>query len=1360
MGSVTITRANVIVAQPAVGDLVYEGDLIETGIDGLVSIVFVDGTTFRLYDNAHVVLDEFVFAPERLSNSALFRVLKGRFSFLSGLVATTGRLMIDTAVARIQNSRPAAGIGGLAFSVFTIGLIHELNAASADIALLDDGTITCKDLKHGVFEIITKGDHPQRFVVDDPCVSIHFQIVGSQIRVSEVANTPGQMALFHEAYLGTLDSFLRGQQDALIQKWEHAELQSTSPVGSSSQLNGLNNVTLLVNENGGTFSTGNGATNTTATTTTVAVALPLLVPPPPSNIVIWASSSSGAWETGPDWNVGTAPAALDTAEINVPPGATPPLTVYINTSETVGSLLVGPGVILDIESGGSLTISNGSISIAATSMVETTGSGSLTIDPSSINNSGLLEANGATIDLTDDIVTNSGELLATAGGTLVLSGDTVTNSTTTAIVEVDASSKIDLASATISGGIVTVNGLLDSTGNSAIDGAAITIASTGTLEATSGMLTIDLGSISNAGTLEANGAQLDLVSLTVSNTGTVEATGAAGLIDLQSATIDGGTVSTGSGDVIEATVGTSTIESTASFDNAGTLEADGAQLDLVSLTVSNTGTVEATGTAGLIDLQSATISGGTVDTGADGVIEATSGTNTIENVITFTNAGLLEAIDGATLVLSGETVTNDGQITAGGSSSEVIFEGAVTNDADGTMKVDSGGTFDVKTESISNTNTTDGIEVDGTFKVDVGAGNTLELTGAGELRLAGGTITGVAGSEILDNDGNTIDGYGLIENLVLQNGDGPGGTIDANSSGNTLIINTGGNSIVNESAGTLEATLGGILDVQSPLNNSGLIASRGSELDVTGPSISWNGGTPKAGSNGILLAGTGDTLLVAASGGTLTLNGSTANGAVSLGAGTQIIANTAEVLDNFNNDITGDGSIGNGNKDLTLNNQAAGIIDANVATETLTIDTGNTVTNAGLLEGSAGSNLQIDDNVVNNGIIEALAVTGAPIKEVDVAGNITGTGLIDIFSHAKLEIDGTVSTGQTVIFEVSNGDAELILDDPHGFQGLIKGLVESSPENTENYIDLEGFSYTAETKVVSASYNPTTNITAVTITNGNSANNITLNLSGDYQKGDIEFASDGSGGTLFSDPQANSGTVTIGSGTTLDIAAASTATVSFTNSNGNTGELVLGHASDFSGQISGFTGTAPDTAHSDAIDLAGFNYASTTFSETSSNGNLVLTATDGSEVAKLTFFNFDGTLSFASDGNGGTLITDPPVTAGGGVGGSFGRHFTHDSDQNAFASDGQDAAWNKSAFVSFGGPGNGNFIFHPSLGADTGRFDPLAAATEFGQPEGQHWASLIKGDAIEFVPIGDAIMPLDLDATHWHLTLHNAFHLH
>ena len=46
------------------------------------------------------------------------------------------------------------------------------------------------------------------------------------------------------------------------------------------------------------------------------------------------------------------------------------------------------------------------------------------------------------------------------------------------------------------------------------------------------------------------------------------------------------------------------------------------------------------------------------------------------------------------------------------------------------------------------------------------------------------------------------------------------------------------------------------------------------------------------------------------------------------------------------------------------------------------------------------------------------------------------------------------------------------------------------------------------------------------------------------------------------------------------------------------GELVLGDASAFSGQISGFAGTAPDAGHSDVIDLVGINYNSSAFSET------------------------------------------------------------------------------------------------------------------------------------------------------------------
>src|SRR5208282_5544709 len=114
------------------------------------------------------------------------------------------------------------------------------------------------------------------------------------------------------------------------------------------------------------------------------------------------------------------------------------------------------------------------------------------------------------------------------------------------------------------------------------------------------------------------------------------------------------------------------------------------------------------------------------------------------------------------------------------------------------------------------------------------------------------------------------------------------GTIDADVAGKILTIHTG-NTITN--AGLMEATNTGILDIQDPVNNSGLMeASGGSELDITGNTISWVGAANGiAGSNGIDLVGAGDTLLVAATSGTLTLNGSPKAGAVLLGAGSAII---------------------------------------------------------------------------------------------------------------------------------------------------------------------------------------------------------------------------------------------------------------------------------------------------------------------------------------------------------------------------------------------------------------------------------------------------------------------------------------
>ena len=128
---------------------------------------------------------------------------------------------------------------------------------------------------------------------------------------------------------------------------------------------------------------------------------------------------------------------------------------------------------------------------------------------------------------------------------------------------------------------------------------------------------------------------------------------------------------------------------------------------------------------------------------------------------------------------------------------------------------------------------------------------------------------------------------------------------------------------------------------------------------------------------------------------------------------------------------------------------------------------------------------------------------------------------------------------------------------------------------------------------------------------------------------------------LISNPLAGtSGSATIGTSATLELAAANSASITFGSS---TGMLKLDSPSTFSGTIFNFTGNGT-LSGSDQIDLKGINFNSV--HDTYANG--VLTVTDGTHTDTLDF-NGSYTLAnfkFASDGSGGTIVYDPPVPAG------------------------------------------------------------------------------------------------------------------
>ncbi len=107
--------------QAKVGDLVYRGDLIETGANGVLAVVFADGTSFNVSNNARMEVNEFDYDPKGNSNSTLLSLAKGTFTFIAGQIAHTGSMKVDTPVGTmgIRGTAPRVEImndGSVKFS--------------------------------------------------------------------------------------------------------------------------------------------------------------------------------------------------------------------------------------------------------------------------------------------------------------------------------------------------------------------------------------------------------------------------------------------------------------------------------------------------------------------------------------------------------------------------------------------------------------------------------------------------------------------------------------------------------------------------------------------------------------------------------------------------------------------------------------------------------------------------------------------------------------------------------------------------------------------------------------------------------------------------------------------------------------------------------------------------------------------------------------------------------------------------------------------------------------------------------------------------------------------------------------------
>jgi hypothetical protein len=104
-----------------VGDLVYRGDIIQTGPDGKLGVAFADGSSFTVSPNARMELNDFVYDPNGHSNASLMSLSKGTFTFIAGEVAHTGSMKVNTPIGTmgIRGTAPRVEIlndGSVKFS--------------------------------------------------------------------------------------------------------------------------------------------------------------------------------------------------------------------------------------------------------------------------------------------------------------------------------------------------------------------------------------------------------------------------------------------------------------------------------------------------------------------------------------------------------------------------------------------------------------------------------------------------------------------------------------------------------------------------------------------------------------------------------------------------------------------------------------------------------------------------------------------------------------------------------------------------------------------------------------------------------------------------------------------------------------------------------------------------------------------------------------------------------------------------------------------------------------------------------------------------------------------------------------------
>jgi hypothetical protein len=131
-GKVSILRNNIAIT-PAVGETIFLNDILRTGPDSSIGVVFKDDTLVSLGPDSRLAITKFLFSPAENKLSLVVRMFKGTLVYLSGIIA---KLSPDA--VRVETPVASIGVRGTKFAVKVEG--NEQNDPAEQKAAPSSGT--------------------------------------------------------------------------------------------------------------------------------------------------------------------------------------------------------------------------------------------------------------------------------------------------------------------------------------------------------------------------------------------------------------------------------------------------------------------------------------------------------------------------------------------------------------------------------------------------------------------------------------------------------------------------------------------------------------------------------------------------------------------------------------------------------------------------------------------------------------------------------------------------------------------------------------------------------------------------------------------------------------------------------------------------------------------------------------------------------------------------------------------------------------------------------------------------------------------------------------------------------------------